>query len=269
MNNEQQLFLKDKIAYYLENTENTLGKTINLIILGLIVLSLIIFVAETYSIPEYLKVLFYYIDLVILIIFTIEYLIRFWCAQAKFKFIFSLFSILDLLAIFPLLFGFIDIRFFRIFRWFRVLRMIRFIEFETSLFKININNEIVLTRILLILLSVTFVYSGLIYQIEHHNNPQVFRNFFDALYFSVVTMTTVGFGDVTPLSELGRVVTLMMIVTGIILIPWQITELTRQLIKTVENKKNNTQCYNCGLDQHDIDANFCKICGRKLGIFNE
>ncbi|WP_013323371.1 ion transporter [Gloeothece verrucosa] len=266
---KQQFFLKEQIAYYLEDTETALGQIINLSIMGAIFLSLAIFVAETYSIPKSLEVWFDYIDLVILIIFTLEYSVRFWCAQEKVKFVFSLFSILDLLAIIPLLFGLIDVRFFRIFRWFRVLRMIRFIEFETSVFKMKIANEIAVTRIFLILLSITFVYAGLIYQIEHQNNPELFRNFFDALYFSVVAMTTVGFGDVTPLSELGRAVTLMMIISGVILIPWQITELTKQLMKTVENKTNNLQCYECGLDSHDNDAIFCKKCGNKLDIAHQ
>ncbi|ACK70450.1 Ion transport protein [Gloeothece citriformis PCC 7424] len=264
MNNEQQFTFKEKIAYYLEDTETSLGQTINLVILGLIFLSLGIFVAETYAIPQPVESLLNYIDLGILIIFTVEYLIRLWSAQDKSKFLFSIFSIFDLLAIIPLLVGIIDIRFFRIFRWFRVLRMIRFIEFETTLFKLQIKNELVLTRILLILFSVTFVYSGLIYQIEHHQNSHVFRNFFDALYFCVVTMTTVGFGDVIPLSSLGRGVTIMMIISGVILIPWQIAELTQQLMKTVKNHQNNLSCYECGLDSHDNDALFCKRCGKKL-----
>jgi voltage-gated potassium channel len=191
-----------------------------------------------------------------------EYGVRLWCAQSKVKFIFSLFSILDLLAIIPLFLGIIDVRFLRIFRWFRFLRMIQFIELQLFIFKINTFDGIILGRILLTLFSLIFVYAGLIYQVEHPRNAQEFRNFFDALYFSVVTMTTVGFGDVTPLSEPGRVVTLMMILSGIILIPWQIGELIRQLLRTIA--KQPKKCLNCGLMFHDFDARFCKNCGYSL-----
>ena len=130
------------------------------------------------------------------------------------------------------------------------------------LFKIKAADGIILTRISLILFSIVFCYSGLIYQLEHQANPQVFRNFFDALYFSIVTMTTVGFGDVIPLSSNGRILTIIMIVTGIVLIPWQISDLIKQLLKAASPVTKI--CSVCGLSLHDSDANFCKICGSKL-----
>ncbi|AFY76158.1 Ion channel [Pleurocapsa sp. PCC 7327] len=250
------------VSHYLEDIENPIGKTINLTILGLIFLSLTIFVAETYSIPQIIRIWLDNIDIAILVIFTIEYLIRFWCAESKIKFVFSLFSIFDLMAIVPLIIGVMDIRFIRIFRWFRLLRLIRFLEFKISIFKIETEDGVILTRILLTLFSIIFVYSGFIYQAEHSVNPTIFRNFFDALYFSVVTMTTVGFGDVTPISDTGRFLTVLMILTGILLIPWQVGELVKQLLKTTNQVQKS--CSGCGLSIHDFDANYCKICGTKL-----
>lgn len=261
MNNEQ-LSLREKISFYLEDMQSPLGRRINLTILGLIFLSSVIFAAETFSVLESLNTWFYYCDIMILILFTIEYLIRFLCAESKLKFLFSFFSIIDLLAIIPLFISVIDIRFIRLFRWFRIIRMIRFIEVEISIFKIKTADGIILTRIFLTLFAIIFIYSGLIYQVENPKNPASFRNFFDALYFSIVTMATVGFGDVTPLSDLGKLVTLMMILTGISFLPLQIGELTKQLVKSA--RQVQTKCSNCGLSVHDFDANFCKNCGTKL-----
>ncbi|MGK7939226.1 MAG: ion channel, partial [Crocosphaera sp.] len=164
--------------------------------------------------------------------------------------------------ILPLFIGFINIRYIRILRWFRVLRFLRLINFETSLFRIKSEDSIILVRIFLILFSLVFIYSGAIYQVEHHSNPEVFKTFFDALYFSVVTMTTVGFGDVIPLSEAGRILTVVMIFSGIILIPWQLSILTQKFLHN--NQPGNQVCSYCGLKFHDKDANFCKICGTKL-----
>ena len=82
------------------------------------------------------------------------------------------------------------------------------------------------------------------------------------MYFSIVTMTTVGFGDVTPISEIGRLLTVLMILTGIALIPWQVGDLIKQIIKTANVVERI--CSGCGLDLHDEDAKFCKICGKKL-----
>ncbi len=256
------LSLRKTVAYHLDNYESAIGRAIDLIILGLIVISLGMFIAETYPLPDTIKSYFHLADLIILILFSLEYSIRFWCAESKTKFFFSLFSLIDLLAILPLLFGFFDMRFMRIFRWFRLLRIIRFLDFEISIFRIQTEDGIILTRILLTLFSIIFIYSGLIYQVEHQINPDALKNFFDSLYFCIVTMTTVGFGDITPLSDAGRALTLLMIMTGVTFIPWQIKDLIEQLIKTANKVK--IECPGCGFSLHDTDANHCKNCGTQL-----
>ena len=258
----KNMLLREQIAHYFEDIETPEGIALNGAILGLILLSMAIFVAETYPIPEYLRIWLHDIDIGILIVFSIEYLIRFWYAESKLKFLFSFFSIIDLIAIIPLFLGWLDLRFIRILRWVRFLRVFRFFKFEVSLFKIATEDGVIFARIILTLFAIIFIYSGLIYQVEHKVNPRLFRNFFDALYFAVVTMTTVGFGDLIPLSESGRVVTLLMILTGILVIPWQVGDLVKQFIKTIN--KVNRSCPSCKLAFHDRDANFCKICGTKL-----
>ena len=254
--------MKEKIAFYLEDIETPIGLTINLIILGLILLSLVIFVTETYAISDSLAQALHVADLGILVIFTIEYSCRFWSAKNKKQFFFSGFSFIDLLAIFPLVFGVMDIRFIRIFRWFRLLRIIRFWRLETKLLGAKTDDMIAFVRIFLTLFSLIFIYAGLIFQVESPVNHDHLRNFFDAFYFVVVTMTTVGYGDVTPLSEAGKAMTLMMILTGILFIPWQLRELVVQIQKPTEIVEK--KCWNCGLSHHDLDANFCKQCGTKL-----
>lgn len=253
---------REKIAFYLDDITTLKGLLLNLSILGLILLSLLIYVVQTYEITPTWDLILDRLELLILILFAFEYLVRLWCADNKLKFIFSPLAIMDLLSILPVFIGIFDISFFRVFRSFRILRIIRFFGFGISVLQVQKTDQIVIARILLILTSIIFVYAGLIYQVEHPVNPQVFRHFFDAFYFCVVTMTTVGFGDVIPLTDQGRLVTVLMILTGILLIPWQIGDLTRQLLKT--NQKIETQCLNCGLLTHDIDANFCKSCGQKL-----
>ena len=252
------------IAYHLDNFETSIGRGIDLTILALILLSLGIFIAETYALSPTIKSYFHIADIVILVLFSLEYSIRFWCADSKIKFFFSLFSFIDLLAILPLLFGWMDMRFMRIFRWFRLLRIFRFLDFELFVFRIQTEDSIILTRILLTLFSIIFIYSGLIYQVEHQINPEAIENFFDSLYFCIVTMTTVGFGDITPLSDSGKALTLLMIMTGVTFIPWQISDLVKQLVKT--STKVRCECSGCGLSLHDADANYCKNCGVKLEI---
>ncbi len=254
--------IKEKIAFYLEDIETPLGKLINLSITGLVLLSSVIFVIETYPIPDYVRLNLETIDWAILLIFAYEYLLRLWCAPKRIKYILSFYSIIDLIAILPFLTGVVDISFVRIFRWFRILKLIRYIEGKTLFGKISSEDSVIVARILFTLFTIIFVYSGLIYQVEHPVNPNVFATFLDAVYFSVVTMTTVGFGDVTPSSQSGRLMTLLMILTGIALIPWQLGDLIKRLVKNANQVEN--VCSICGLSSHDVDARFCKICGTKL-----
>ncbi len=253
---------RHQLAFYLDDLETPINISINLISLTLTLLSLGIFIIGTYDISLELQNYLRGLDTIILVILTLEFLLRFYSSENRLSFIFSLFGLIDLITILPLITIGWDIRFFRIFRWFRILRLIRLLKFKLFIFKIEQEDSIILARIILTLVSIIFVYSGMIYQVEHQVNPEIFHNFFDALYFSIVTMTTVGFGDVTPISSGGRILTLLMILTGVFLIPWQAGELIKQFLKT--SKEVEAPCLGCGLAFHDGDAQFCKRCGTAL-----
>ena len=256
------LISRKDTAFYLQDLQTPLGKIINFTIVILVMSSSGIFVAETYSIPESIHFILNIIDTVIINIFAIEYLLRLWSAENRIHYIFSLYSIIDLIAILPFFMGIIDISYIRLLRWFRVLRLIRYIERKFLFANITTEDGAIFIGILFTLFAIVFVYSGLIYQVEHPANPEVFNTFVDAMYFSIVTMTTVGFGDVTPISQIGRLLTVLMILTGIALIPWQVSELIKRIIKTANEVE--TICSGRGLNLHDEDAKFCKTCGTKL-----
>ena len=256
------MILADKIFLYLEDIENPIGRIVNLLITGLVLVSTGIFIAETYPLAPDIRSLIAKIDIIILLIFAVEYLLRLIAAPKKFKYIFSFYSLIDLIAILPVLTGITDVSFIRILRWFRILRLLRFIEGKALLGNLDREDSSIVTRILFTIFSIIFIYSGLIYQVEHPVNPKDFGTFFDAVYFAVVTMTTVGFGDVTPTSDAGKLMTVLMILTGIALIPWQLGDLIKQVAKSAN--KVNAVCPKCQLSSHDLDARFCKFCGGKL-----
>lgn len=293
--------LRQKIGFYLDDLATPIGKLINVAIAILVLISAISFVIQTYEISELARQRLALIDNIIVDIFVAEYFLRLWCAESKLKHLFSLYAIIDLLAILPFFLGTflgtIDVAFIRLLRWFRILRLIRLVE-SRSLFAHKTEDIAILFRILFTLFAIVFVFSGLVYQIEHPSNPK-FHNFLDAFYFSIFTMTTVGYSDVMPKSDAGKLTTVLMVLTGIALIPVQLGELFKRLIQTanqsdrnelsneLSNEPNteifdeqifnreleleNNQgkflrivCSGCGLSLHDRDAHYCKVCGTKL-----
>ena len=258
----EKLSLRQKAAFYLEDTDSNLGLCLNLSILGSILLSSAIFVVQTYPVSPQIQDLLRAIDTAILIAFTVEYIIRFWSAENPKKYLFSYFGFIDLISILPLFLGWVNVGYIRIFRWFRILRIVRFWKIERKVLGFKSEDSIVFVRIFLTLFTLIFVYAGLIYQVEHQINSDRLVNFFDAFYFVVVTMTTVGYGDVTPLSEAGRLMTVLMIFTGVLFIPWQLSELIAQVVKT--SNRVEQKCSKCSLSRHEADALFCKRCGTQL-----
>jgi voltage-gated potassium channel len=260
--------ISQKINFYLDDLATPVGKLINIAIAILVLASAISFVAQTYEISDVTRHRLNLLDDIILGVFVFEYFLRLICAEEKLKHLFSLYAIIDLVAILPFFLGAIDVTFIRLLRWFRILRLIRLVESRT-LFAHKTEDIAILFRILFTLLAIVFVFSGLVYQIEHPSNPK-FHTFLDAFYFSIFTMTTVGYSDVMPKSDAGKLTTVIMVLTGIALIPVQLGELFKRLVQTANqsDRENDVMkesiCSGCELSLHDMDAEFCKECGTKL-----
>lgn len=254
---------RDRLRRHLDTTDTLAGQVINGAIVGLIFLSAAIFVIKTYPISPELDDGLDVLDGLIVLAFSLEYGLRLWVAPNPWRYAFSFYGLLDLAAILPSWIGVFDIRFLRFFRSLRILRLVRIFNDRLWFGQVTSADSLILLRILFTLVAIIFIYSGLIFQVEHPRNPESFKTFLDALYFAVVTMTTVGYGDVTPISEAGRGLTVAMILTGIALIPTQISSLIRQLVKVAGSR--HQPCSNCGWASHDNDARFCKRCGTTLG----
>jgi voltage-gated potassium channel len=228
-----------------------------------------IFVIETYPISESARQLLWKTEVVIVLFFVIEYIARLYGASNRLKQLIDVYSIIDLIAILPTLsllilplFGVsLNIGFIKVIRVFRVFRIFRFLRFtaDADFFFGNIPYQLLrVFRLLLTIIMIFFISAGLFFHVESSLNPRI-NTFGDAFYFTVVALTTVGFGDIIPLSEKGRWVTVLMILSGIILIPWQVSHIVKEWIHI--SSKKEVICTTCGLRYHDEDASHCKACG--------
>jgi len=254
--------LKGRINFYFEDLTTAMGKTFDLVVIALIFIMCGVFVLETYDLPENIIKVVKTVEIVITIIFIIEYLLRFWVAQNKLKHFFHIYSLIDLAAIIPIFFAQQHFQVIRVFRALRIMRLTRFLDrphfFSGSIRPIHL----IIFRIIYIMIAIVFVSAGLIFYSEHEINPENFSTFFDGVYFSVVTLTTVGFGDIAPVSTYGKIITMLIIISGIVFIPWQVRNLIAHSIDSMS--KVSLACEECGLDYHDRDAAYCKHCGSKI-----
>ena len=254
--------LKQTIAAYLDETNRETGGWVAGAIALLTVAASVLVVLSTYDISSAWQPVLNAANWVILTLFIAEYGLRLWTAERWWRYIFSLYGVVDLIAIVSLGPGVLNLPGLQLVRWLRVLRLSRLLSDRAMLARITAADTLAVVRIIFTVIGIIFVYAGLIFQVEEHYQPDTFGTFFDAAYFAVVTITTVGYGDITPVSEAGRLCTMLMILTGIALVPTQLGDLIRRIIKVSSSIEK--PCDRCGAVLHDPDALFCKRCGSSL-----
>lgn len=264
--------LRETIQFYMIDFQTPLGKAIDIFIILLNLLVVALFVINTYPISISMRLTLWRVEVAAIGFFIIEYILRLYGAPDRWAYVKDIYSIIDLVAIFPTLIllavpvsvAYADIRFIQIIRVLAVFRIFRFLRFTTRdhrLFGIIGPEMLNVAKLVTTIIMIFFISSGFFYYVESPVNPRV-QNFGDAFYFTVVALSTVGFGDIVPISELGRLVTVMMIISGIILIPLQAGRIFREWISVCERKI--VVCPKCKLERHDIDAAYCKRCGEEL-----
>lgn len=217
----------------------------------------------------------YYEPLLILewiftILFTIEYVLRVYSVHKARNYIFSFYGIVDLLAILPtyisLIFPgtqyFVVIRILRVLRVFRVLKFAQYLQSAQLLALALQNSKRKILVFLLTVLTLVIILGSLMYMIEGEENG--FTSIPVSIYWAIVTLTTVGYGDISPQTPLGQILASFIMITGygIIAVP---TGIVTVEMANLGNKKVTTQtCPNCIAEGHDVDAKFCKYCGEVL-----
>jgi voltage-gated potassium channel len=234
--------MKEYIKSIIELNDNRLSRIFGFFIQVLIIVSIFTFSAETTPDlkPQTRKILDS-IELFCVIIFSIEYVLRIYVADKKLKFIFSFFGIIDFLAILPFYLAFgVDLRSIRAFRFVRLFRLFKLVRYNRAIKHfaraISIAKEEILLFFFITLILIYLSAVG-IYYFEHEANPKDFASIFDSLWWAIITLTTVGYGDVYPVTTGGRIFTFVILMIGLAVIAIPTGILSSALTRSIEEKK--------------------------------
>ncbi len=234
--------MKNILWSILEDNTTKKGRYFDYFIQALIFLSLVSFSLDT--LPDLSEEFRQFLDgfeVFSIIIFSIEYLLRVYVSKKPFKYIFSFYGLIDIIAILPFYLNkFLDLRFLRAFRVFRVFRALKLMRYNKALNRFNLAFKIVKEEIILffmVTLVLIFITSAGIYFFENEAQPEVFKSVFHSAWWSIVTLTTVGYGDVYPITIGGKIFTffVLMIGVGLVTIPAGLVATALSKAREIEN----------------------------------
>ncbi len=257
-------------------TETTAGKWFDLCLISVIVTSVVVVMLDSIAhLHLQYGVLFYRLELIFTLMFTLEYIVRIWCSPNRKAYVLSLYGVVDLLAILPTYLSLLVpqaaplliIRLLRILRIFRVLRLLSLLSEANDLAAALQRSGRKVFVFFSIVIIIATIFGCLLYVIEGPGNG--FDDIPTSIYWAIVTITTVGYGDVTPVTTAGRAVSAvgMLIGYAIIAVPTGIitAELTvAQRIKRERELRQARNCSTCSSVERDPHARYCRQCGSTL-----
>ncbi|WP_020677398.1 ion transporter [Geopsychrobacter electrodiphilus] len=263
--------LRSRLHEIIFEADTPAGKMFDLLLQFSILASVLIVMLDSVaSIRAQYGNIFYIAEWFFTLLFTLEYVLRLYCIGHPLKYARSFFGIVDLLSVLPtylalLLPGgqvLLSIRILRLLRIFRILKMVKFVgEAEVLLRSLRSSGRKIIV-FLLAIVTLVVIFGAVMYLVEGEKNG--FTSIPRSIYWAIVTMTTVGYGDISPRTDLGQAIAafIMVLGYGIIAIPTGIVTAELALKKQITTQS----CPECSAFGHDPDAEFCKYCGEKLNL---
>lgn len=266
---------KDKLYIIIFRSLTPKGRIFDICLLIAIVLSILVVLID--SVPKYhakYGILFRVLEWTFTILFTIEYVLRIWVLERKWKYILSFLGIIDLLAILPTYLGFfyvgyqylIVLRSLRLLRIFRIFELKRFLQASQFILKALYSSYRKIMLFMLFLAILVVIIGSIMYIVE--KGSPGFDSIPNSIYWAVVTITTVGYGDVSPLTPLGKFISVVVMLCGYSIIAVPTGILTSEMARAVRirrvRKGRHTECKRCGATEHAEDARYCRVCAERL-----
>jgi voltage-gated potassium channel len=259
--------LREQLNTIVFGTETKAGKNFDLVLLWIILFSVLVVILE--SVPELsakFGVSFTIIEWFLTFVFSLEYIVRLWISPKPLKYVFSWWGIIDLLSILPtylslVLVGYhylIIVRIFRLLRVFRILKLVRFNNEAQVLMNALKSSMYKITIFLMAVLAIVTLLGTVMYVVEM--NEDGFNSIPEAIYWAIVTVTTVGYGDMIPSTALGKFISSFAMIMGYAIIAVPTGIMTVGIAKATAEEKKCEKCKTLNSNS----ANFCNQCGEKL-----
>lgn len=232
---------RTEIDGILEGTHPRIGRAVLYGLYALIIISTVSIGVETFpNLPPWLTTTLAVLEVVTVAVFTVEYLLRIAIARRKLRYIFSFWGLVDLLAILPFYLSFgMDLRAVRAVRLFRLFRLLKLVRYTHAAERMQAAFRIVREELIIfgtVALVVLYLCALGIYYCEHEAQPDKYATLFDAIWWAAVTMTTVGYGDIYPITIGGRLFTIavLLIALGVIAVPTGLVSSALARLRTME-----------------------------------
>jgi voltage-gated potassium channel len=261
--------LREKLYHIVFMTYTKAAKRFDIWLLWTILFAVVVVMLE--SVPELglrYKREFFTIEWILTIIFTLEFLLRIWISPKPFKYIFSFWGLIDFLSILPtyldlILSGYhylLVVRVFRLLRIFRILKLVRFSSEARNLVQALRSSMYKISVFFITVLSIVTFMGTIMYVVE--GGKEGFNSIPQSIYWAIVTVTTVGYGDIVPHTVMGKFISSIAMIIGYAMIVVPTGIVTVEMSKSASKPK---KCANCN-QKNDAKANFCSTCGRSLNV---
>ena len=263
--------LREKLRIIIFQSDTPLGKAFDVALLWCIVASILLVVIESMQgIPPKAKLIFTILEYVFTFFFTLEYLCRLYCSDKPKEYALSFFGIVDLLSTLPLYIGWVFgpvrylmvVRTFRLIRVFRVFKLFSFLQEGDLLMRSIIISAPKIGVFFLFMVIMVISMGTLMYMVEGNLPNTPFTDIPTSIYWAVVTMTTVGYGDIAPATFLGRVLSAIVMLMGYTIMAVPTGIVSAQMVHDHKSKHEEKFCPECG-SPLPFDSHFCPFCGLK------
>lgn len=265
--------LRDRVGRVIFRTDTPAGRAFDIILLIVILLSLVAVTLETVAAFSDYRPFLRVLEWAFTIAFTIEYVLRVYSAPSRPRYIFSFFGIVDLLAILPTYLSLLlpgaqytlVLRSLRLLRVFRVLKLARFLDDADLLVRALTASREKVFVFLFAVLTLVLIAGSTLYMVEGPRNG--FDNIPLSVYWAIVTLTTVGYGDIVPSTPLGRTISSVLMIAGYAIIAVPTGIVTTEIGRASRFRASQDRdCPRCGTRDHPSSANYCYSCGERLPV---